>query len=118
MRDKIAGIIWHDRQGQNTPESVADAILATIKADDDAKYKQGFDDGCAHMKEDYDAGRRLDENAKDKRIEALEAWITRDKRIEALEAWITRKYPGFDVNEAMALFDAVERDDVWDCPTG
>ena len=32
MRDKIAGIIWHDRQGQNTPESVADAILATIKA--------------------------------------------------------------------------------------
>jgi hypothetical protein len=91
MRDKIAGIIWHDRQGQNTPESVADAILATIKADDDAK---------------------------DKRIEALEAWITRDKRIEALEAWITRKYPGFDVNEAMALFDAVERDDVWDCPTG
>ena len=32
LRDKIAGIIWHDRQGQNTPESVADAILATIKA--------------------------------------------------------------------------------------
>ena len=32
MRGKIAGIIWHDRQGQNTPESVADAILATIKA--------------------------------------------------------------------------------------
>jgi hypothetical protein len=28
MRGKIAGIIWHDRQGQNTPESVADAILA------------------------------------------------------------------------------------------
>ena len=28
LRDKIAGIIWHDRQGQNTPESVADAILA------------------------------------------------------------------------------------------
>ena len=28
LRDKIAAIIWHDRQGQNTPESVADAILA------------------------------------------------------------------------------------------
>lgn len=78
MRDKIASIIWHDRQGQNTPESVADAILATIKADDDAKYKQGFDDGCAHMKEDYDAGRRLDENTKDKRIEELELQQSKD----------------------------------------
>ena len=33
----------------------------------------------------------------------------KDKRIDELEAWITRKYPGFDINEAMALFGAVER---------
>lgn len=33
----------------------------------------------------------------------------KDKRIEELEAWITRKFAGFDVNEAMALFGAVER---------
>ena len=28
LRDKIAGVIWHDRLGYNTVDSVADAILA------------------------------------------------------------------------------------------
>ena len=46
MRGKIAGIIWHDRQGQNTPESVADAILATIKASVPELVWRGEEDDC------------------------------------------------------------------------
>ena len=48
MRDKIAGIIWHDRQGQNTPESVADAILATIKASVPELVWDGANDDFAY----------------------------------------------------------------------
>tara|TARA_R110002126_G_C10399249_1_gene495713 strand:+ start:409 stop:648 length:240 start_codon:yes stop_codon:yes gene_type:complete len=32
MRDKIAGIIWHDRAGHNTVDSVADAIMELVQA--------------------------------------------------------------------------------------
>ena len=37
----------------------------------DASYKKGFKDGCSHMKEDYQAGERIDKAAKDKQIEEL-----------------------------------------------
>jgi hypothetical protein len=38
-----------------------------------AEYKKGFDDGCAHIMEDYKAGKRLDLRASQARIAPLEA---------------------------------------------
>jgi hypothetical protein len=39
--------------------SERDAMEKRVKAAD-AEYRRGFEDGCAHMKEDYEAGERLD----------------------------------------------------------
>jgi len=36
-----------------------EALEKRVKAAD-AEYRRGFEDGCAHMKEDYEAGERLD----------------------------------------------------------
>jgi hypothetical protein len=42
-----------------------------------AEYKKGFDDGCAHIMEDYKAGGRLDLRASQARIAQLEAALNR-----------------------------------------
>lgn len=37
----------------------AEAKLAKLEAERDTVYREGFDDGCNHMKEDYKAGAKL-----------------------------------------------------------
>ena len=39
MKDEIAGIIWHDRAGHNTVDSVADAIMELVQARTDKLEK-------------------------------------------------------------------------------
>ena len=101
LRRKIASVVSHRvTQCQNT-SIIADAILATIKADDDAK---------------------------DKRIDELER--TGQEYIDALKARIAelertgQEYIDVLKAEKAALQAKLDRiasvlgDDVWDCPTG
>lgn len=44
-----------------------DAQAAKIKAE----YERGFNDGCAHIKEDYKAGGRIEARAQDAKVAAL-----------------------------------------------
>ena len=64
----------------------------------DANYKRGFDDGCAHIQEDYDAGERLDCKDADARIAELEAKLA--KAVDGLreceseiDQYIRNEYP-------------------------
>lgn len=50
------------------PDQIATRILALIPAPpaepSAGDYRQGFEDGCSHMKEDYEAGKRIEARVK------------------------------------------------------
>ena len=104
MRDKIAGIIWHDRAGHNTVDSVADAIMELVQARIDKLEKVGkvFIDELikvqAHIDEQVVWVQDLatDLNNAEARIEEL------TKVLERLEHWFGTDdeiLEGMDIDE-------------------
>ena len=75
MRDEIAGIIWHDRAGHNTVDSVADAIMELVQAhiDEQVAWVQDLATDLNN------AEARIDELTKV--LERLEHWFDTDDEI-------------------------------------
>ena len=93
-------VVW------NTRAAMPDTITL------EAKYREGFDDGCAHIKEDYAAGERLDKRAAmpDTTVEEA-ATVLLDNTPNPI--FDTLKYPMMgEFKQSIAMQDE-DGDEVW-----